>query len=116
MREVNTVNGILVTVQCNISPDSTPKTGTVNREYIFSFSIYFCNEYVQALVFFSFFFVAGSKCSGVLGQSTVYVHQHISFYILIIFSLGIFHILDVQCSEYLLLRIQFHVFILNASQ
>jgi len=54
-----------------ISPDSTPKTGTVNREHIFLFSIHFCYEYVQTLMFFSLFFVASKQILAALNIKNV---------------------------------------------
>ena len=116
MGEVNTVNGILVAIQCNISPDSTPKTGAVNGKYIFLLTVNLCHEYMQTVIFFGFFLVSGSKCTGILSQLTVNVHQHIALYIFIIFSFGILYVLDVECSKNLLLRVKFHVLVLRLAQ
>ena len=99
-------------VQCNVSPDSAPKTGTVNRNYIFSLTVHFAYKHVQTLLFFCFFLVVGSKFARIFGQRTVYVHQHIPFHIFLIFSIRIFHILNVQCSEDLFLSVQLHILVL----
>ena len=45
-------------------------------------------------------------------KDTVYVHQHIPFHIFLIFSIRIFHILNVQCSEDLFLSVQLHILVL----
>ena len=112
MREVSTVNSILIFVQRDVSPDSAPKTGTVNRNDIFSLAVHFAHKYVQTLLFFCFFLVVGSKFARIFGQRTVYVHQHIPFHIFLIFSIRIFHILNVQCSEDLFLSVQLHILVL----
>ena len=116
MREVNTVNSVFIGIQSHISPDSAPKTGTVNRYHVFGFSVYLTYENVQTIVFLRFFFVADRETIRIFCQSAIHIHQHVTLYIFIIFSIGIFHISDVQCRQNLLLGVQLLVFILNVFQ
>ena len=112
MREIHSVDSVFVVIQGYIAPDGSPQTYAVDGEDIFSLSVYFCHKHVQAVVFFHFFFVGGRKFAFVFFQCAVFLHQHVGFYIFIIFCLGISHVSDVQCGEDLLFSIHLHILIL----
>ena len=111
MREVNAIYSVFVIIQCDVSPDRSPKTGTINRQHIFGLTIHVANEYMKTSVS-DFTFIRSLESSIVLYQRTICLHQIVFFHIFIIFCIHIFYVINVQSCQNLFLCVLFYILVL----